>query len=124
MLKFFRKLYSSNKFINGLASEIGVEKKIFKTALTEIGIDFSQVMEEFERLKINSRKEGLSEELIMQKACLGICSYARLGGAKLIAKFGHQPSLETFMFALIEYQEDHVDILDDPEAYRRDRMYQ
>ena len=124
MLKFFKKLSSSNKFMDRLALEIGVERKIFKAALTELGINFSQVEQEFEQAASDGRKLGLSEEVIMQRACLGIITYARLGGAQLITKFGGQPSLETFMFTMIDYQEAHVDVLDDPAAYRRDRMYQ
>ena len=50
MLNFFKKLSSSAKFMDRLALEIGVEKKLFKAALTELGIDFSKIEQEFEQV--------------------------------------------------------------------------
>jgi hypothetical protein len=124
MLKFFKNLHSSGKFMDRLALEIGVEKKLFKAALTDLGINFSQIEQDFEQVALDGRKLGFSEEVIMQRACMGIISYARLGGAQLIIRFGEQPSIEAFMFAMIDYQEAHIDVVDDPAAYRRERMYQ
>lgn len=124
MLTFFKNFRSSDKFMNRLSQEIGVDKKLFKTALTELGINFSNLKKEFEQSTIDGRELGFSEEVIMQRACMGIISYARLGGAQLIAKFGEQPEIEAFMFAMIDYQEAHIDVVDDPDAYRRERMYQ
>lgn len=124
MLKFFKKFRSSGKFMDRLSEEIGVDKKLFKTALTELGINFSNLEQEFEQSALDGRELGFSEEVIVQRACMGIISYARLGGAKLITKFGKQPEIEVFMFAMIDYQETHIDVVDDPAAYRRDRMYQ
>lgn len=124
MLNLFRKYRSSGKLMDQLAEEIGVDKKIFKTALTELGINFSNLEQEFEQSALDGRERGFSEEVILRRACMGIISYARLGGSQLIVKFGEQPSFEAFMFALIDYQEAHIDVVDDPAAYRRDRMYQ
>ncbi len=124
MLNFFKKFYSSDKFMTRLAIEIGVDGPLFKTALTELGINFAVLEREFEERSVQERKAGLSDEMIMQRACMGIISYARLGASQLIVKFGQQPEIETFMFSLIDYQEEHIDVVDDPDAYRRDRMYQ
>ena len=38
MFKFLAQLFSSSHFMNKLADEIGVDKKIYKTALTEVGM--------------------------------------------------------------------------------------
>lgn len=124
MLKFFKDFRSSDKFMDRLAKEIGVDKKLFKAALTELGINFSHLEKEFEQSTLDGRELGFTDEVIMQRACMGIITYARLGGAQLIIKFGEIPEIEAFMFAMIDYQEAHIDVVDDPEAYRRERMYQ
>ena len=123
-MKFLRDFRSSDKFMNRLALEIGVDRRLFKTALTELGINFAVLEREFEQRAVHERKSGFSDEIIMQRACMGIISYARLGASQLIMRFGEQPELEAFMFAMIDYQETHIDVVDDPEAYRRERMYQ
>ena len=123
MLRFFRDFRSSDKFMNRLALEIGVDRRLFKTALTELGINFVALEKEFlERAELE-RGAGFSNEQIIQRACMGIISYARLGASKLIVRFGQQPEIQVLMFAMIDYQEAHIDVVDDPEAYRRDRMY-
>lgn len=123
-MKFFKKIGSSNKFVNRLALEIGVDRRLFKTALTELGINFATLESEFKQRMEHEREAGFNDETIMQRACMGIISYARLGASQLIVRFGEQSEIETFMFSLIEYQEEHIDVVDDPDAYRRERMYQ
>ncbi|MFA3919678.1 hypothetical protein [Ruegeria hyattellae] len=123
MLKFFKNFRSSDKFMDRLSLEMGVDRRLFKTALTELGINFSDLEKEFEQRAVHERESGFSDDVIMQRACMGIISYARLGASQLIVKFGEQPEIESFMFAMIDYQEAHIDVVDDPEAYRRERMY-
>lgn len=124
MLKFFKELHPSDKLVDQLAQEIGVEPKLFKAALAELDINFSQLKQAFEQKRLDERDQGFNEREMLQRACMGVISYARLGGAKLIEKFGLNPDLEAFLFALIDYQEVHIDVVDDPDTYRRERMYQ
>ncbi|WP_152988322.1 hypothetical protein [Paracoccus sp. MKU1] len=62
MFSFFRDFRSSDKFMNRLALEIGVDRRLFKTALTELGINFATLEKEFKQRAVRERESGFSDE--------------------------------------------------------------
>lgn len=105
--------------MNRISGEIGVDKKIFKTSLTERGVNFAIVEQGFLLMDTT-----ISEDVRLKKICMALIPNARLGAAQLRLKFGDQPQIEECVFKMIDFQEAHIGIVDDPAEYRRNAMYQ
>ena len=118
MINFFRRLRSSHNFMNRVADEIGVERGLFKTSLTEMKVNFSQYEEYF-----LSKDLHMEEQVRLKRISMLLILYARLGAAKLAMRFGNQPQIEDFVFKMIEYQQQHIDLVDDPDAYRSNSVF-
>lgn len=118
MFGFFRRLRSNANFINRVADEIGVERGLFKTALTEMKVNFSHYEEYFV-----STDQHMEEQLRLKRISMLLILYARLGAAKLAMRFGNRPQIEEFVFKMIEYQQQHIAVVDDPDAYRRSSVF-
>ncbi|WP_335754566.1 hypothetical protein [Sulfitobacter sp.] len=119
MLKFFKKFRSSMKFGNRISQEIGVDNKIFQSTLTQMGINLSLLEEGFAQDDLH-----LVDEVRMQRLCMRVIPVARLGAAQLVIKFGNQPMIEGLIFKMIDYQNSHIEVVDDPAEYKREKMHQ
>lgn len=117
MLKFFKRFRSSMKFMDRVSDEIGVDRKVFQTALTEMEVNFATYEQFFSQWT-----EEKNEATRLKKLCMLLIPKARLGAARLTLRFGEQPELETLVFRMIDYQEENFGVLDDPETYRRNSM--
>lgn len=67
MLRFWLTVFRSSKFMNKLANEIGVDRGIYKTALTEAKVNFA-LYESMYSHEMNDKK--LITQVLALKSCL------------------------------------------------------
>ncbi|WP_390915222.1 hypothetical protein [Pseudosulfitobacter sp. SM2401] len=101
-----------------VAENIGVETKIFKTSLTEMGVNFSHLEKAFLEDDLE-----LGEEVRLKRFCMRLIPVARLGAAKLRIKFGDLSEIENLSFKMIDYQEANIGVVYNPDEYGREHLF-
>lgn len=97
------RLFGGGKIVNRMADELGIERALFKTALTEEGINFAMYKIEFQAAAEAFPKEG---DRIAHLARHSI-NPAYRGLNKIGAKFPGQPQVASGIQALETYARDH-----------------
>ena len=107
MFGFFDFYFGGGKIVGKIAEEIGIEKKLFKTALTEVHINFAHV-------KLSYRiYEGMGEAEALRSLAPEYLQPAFTGLELLARRFPNQPEIERGFSAIIRYKEYRVSELDD-----------
>lgn len=117
MFGFLKNFRSSMSFMTRISDEIGVDRKVFQTALTEVKVNFSACEQYF-----TSEDQDLEDHTRMRRLCMMLIPQARIGAAQLRMRFGDQPQLEKLVFTMMDYQKANLDVVEDPETYRRNAM--
>ncbi len=97
MLRFFKVLFSSSKFMNRLADEIGVDRRMYKAALTQAGTNFANY-EAWYSSPVGQRSETIGT------MATSSCDPAKVGAAMLKAKFPNEESVDEFIRLVEQYQ--------------------
>ncbi|WP_108813403.1 hypothetical protein [Loktanella sp. Alg231-35] len=98
MLKFWARLFKSSKFMNRLADEIGVDRQIYKSALTEVGTNFANYEAWF-------RRSSEPEAEILRELATASCEPAAAGAKRLKVKFPKEQSIDRFLEQISRYNE-------------------
>lgn len=85
-----------------LADEIGVDRKIYKTALTEVGVNFALYEQSYRAF------QGPKDEAVRNLAAETIEPAAE-GALKLLQKFPSEPQNHSFIYQLEEYEKRQKD---------------
>ncbi len=104
MIKFWWTVFRSSKFMNRLANEIGVDRSIYKTALTEVGVNFAL----YEGMYQQSAD---SKQATLRNLALLSCEPAVAGAAVLQAKFPEQDGIREFVRQILRYAQSGSETL-------------
>lgn len=101
MFGFLKRFFLGNKFMDRHAAEIGVDPQIYKSALTEMNLNFAafNAMYEAEATTTSSERERIA--LFAQMSVEG----AFEGAKRMKRKFTSETSIDDFIYALDRYAE-------------------
>lgn len=91
------------KLMNEFADEIGVDRKIYKAALTEVGVNWETQETIFNGIEIDSITRNEKVELLAK----GTISAAWKGGVAIDRKFPNQPEMHKYLEAVSQYAAKH-----------------
>lgn len=83
MLGFLKTLFSSSRFMSRLADEIGVDRKLYKAALTEVGVNFAY----YEAYYNGASKENDARIDILCLLAVQSIPETQAGAAQMLIKF-------------------------------------
>jgi len=99
MLKFWINFIKSLRFMNRLADETGVDRKLYKAALTEVNANFALYMAMYDAAKSDSRLDADPVKFLSRH----LAGSALKGGLILLRRFPEQASIDEFLSSLKAY---------------------
>lgn len=99
MFGFLIRFFRSQEFMDRLAMEMGVDSRIYKTALTEVGVNFAS----FEKSFLITKRNFSSEQDCLIDFARSSISLAKDGAIKLQSRFPGEHSIDDFLEALSLY---------------------
>lgn len=91
--------FGGSKVMNEIADEIGIERKIFKTALTEVQVNFAIIR----NLKNQIVESGTPESEAIKELSIMCFDNAHDGLLRLEARFPNQPEINRAKSSLLRF---------------------
>ena len=101
MLRFLAGMFRGSKFMNSLADEIGVDRRLYKTALTQAGTNFANY-EAWYDSPVGKRRETIGT------MATSSCNPAKVGAQMLKAKFPNEQSIDEFIRLIERYEAENA----------------